>query len=183
MTVTTVRRIMSRAFVDDDREQGEDLPEIPQSQNPGYITRRGLARLKDELHRLEDVERPPFAAEVEGQHAGATEAEVQLARLDQRIKFLTGRIARAILVDPSTVAEDRVHFGAVVTVRDQQGEETRYHIVGEDEDDPAQGHVTCFSPLAKALLTKKIGEKVVWHRPIGDLELTILKIEDGEKEE
>jgi transcription elongation GreA/GreB family factor len=168
---------MSRAFVDEDSEQGEELPELPQSSNPGYITAQGLASLKEELDRLERVERPPLLDAIEEQHAGATEAEVTLARIEQRINYLNNRIARAIVVDPATAARDRVHFGATVTVRDQNGEESRYHIVGEDETDVEHNKVSCFSPIARALMSKRVGEKGIWRRPIGDLELTILKIE------
>jgi transcription elongation GreA/GreB family factor len=171
---------MSRAFVDDDNDLPEELPELPQSDNPGYITPGGLARLKAELERLETVERPPLDAAVEAGGADAVEAETRRARIEQRIKYLQARIGRAIVVDPTAAAPDRVHFGAVVTVRDQNGQEMRVHIVGEDETDPARNTVSAFSPLAKALMTKKVGETVTWHRPIGDLDLTVLAIEHAE---
>jgi transcription elongation GreA/GreB family factor len=169
---------MSRAFVDEDSEHQEELPEIPQSHNPGYITPQGYARLQEELDRLEHIQRPPLVAEIEEGGAGATQAEIKLARMEQRIKYLHARIGRAIIVDPSSAAPDRVHFGTVVHVRDQQGHELRVHIVGEDETDPDHGKVSCFSPLAKALMSKHVGEKAIWHRPIGDLELTVEKIEN-----
>jgi transcription elongation GreA/GreB family factor len=133
--------------------------------------------LKEELRRLEEIERPPLLEATEEEHSGATQAEVELARIDQRIQYLQGRIGRAIVVGAAAAAPDRVHFGSIVTVRDQKGHETRYHIVGEDETDVEHNRVSCFSPLAKALMTKRIGEKGVWHRPIGDLELTVVAIE------
>lgn len=168
---------MSRAFIDEDSEHQEELPEIPQSHNPGYITPRGYRQLQEELDRLETVERPPLEEELARGEAGATEAEVRLARLDQRINYLHARIGRAIVIDPSEAPSDKVHFGTVVTVRDHNGHEMRVHIVGEDETDPDLGKVSCFSPLARAIVNKHVGETVVWHRPVGDLELTILAIE------
>jgi transcription elongation factor GreB len=167
---------MSRAFIDEDSEHQEELPEIPQSHNPGYITPTGYRLLQEELERLENVERPPLVEELESGGAGATEAEVRLARLDQRIHYLHARIGRAILIDPSEAPSDHVHFGSIVTVRDQNDHEMRVHIVGEDETDPDAGKVSCFSPLAKALMSKAVGEVAIWHRPIGDAELRIISI-------
>lgn len=174
---------MSRAFIDDDSDHIEELPELPQSDNPGYITPAGMARLSEDLRVLEQEKRPPLLEEIEEGGAGASQAEGELAAIDQRIKYLHARIARAIIVDPSAAeaAPDRVHFGSVVIVRDQNGQEMRVHIVGEDETDPEHGRVSCFSPLAKALMTKQTGETVTWHRPIGDLDLTILRIEVAEE--
>lgn len=168
---------MSSAFIDEDSEHLEELPEIPQSTNPGYITPKGLRMLNSERDRLRHDIRPPLADRVEEGEAGAAAAEIELARVEQRIRYLEARIARAIVVDPATAAPDRVHFGAAVTVRDGDGEAIRYEIVGEDETDPEHNRVSCFSPLAKALMTRRVGETAVWHRPIGDLELTVLSIE------
>jgi transcription elongation GreA/GreB family factor len=174
---------MSRAFIDEDSEHQEELPEIPQSHNPGYITPRGYHLLQQELERLENVDRPPLVEELESGGAGATEAEVRLARLDQRIHYLQARIGRAIVIDPLEAPADHVHFGSIVTVRDQDGHEMRVHIVGEDETDPDAGRVSCFSPLAKALMSHAVGDVAVWHRPIGDLKLTIVSVEQEEPEE
>ncbi len=172
---------MSRAFVDDDHQLPEELPELPQSSNPGYITLGGLTRLKAELDRLENSELPPLLAAIEAEGAQAVEAETRRARVEQRINYLQARIGRAIVVNPSAAPTDRVHFGAVVTVRDQNGQEMRVHIVGEDETDPEHNRVSCFSPLAKALMSRQVGESVLWHRPIGDIELTVLGIESDDR--
>jgi transcription elongation factor GreB len=172
---------MSRAFIDEDSEHQEELPEIPQSHNPGYITPGGYRLLQEELERLENVERPPLVEELESGGAGATEAEVQLARLDQRIRYLHARIGRAIVINPADAPSDHVHFGSKVTVRDESDHEMHVHIVGEDETDPDAGRVSCFSPLAKALMSKGVGETAIWHRPLGDLRLTIVSIEQEDE--
>lgn len=168
---------MSSAFIDEDSEHLEELPEIPQSKNPGYITPKGLRMLNIELGRLHHEARPPLIDLVERGGTNAAASEIELARVEQRIRYLEGRIARSIIVDPSAAAPDRVHFGSAVTVRDHNGETTRYEIVGEDETDPEHDRVSCFSPLAKALMTRRVGETAVWRRPIGDLELTIVSID------
>ena len=51
----------------------------------------------------------------------------------------------------------------------------------EDETDPEHNRVSCFSPLAKALMSKQVGESVIWQRPIGDIELTVLGIESDDR--
>ena len=168
---------MSSAFVDEDSEHIEQLPDLPQSDNPGYITPKGMRQLQQELEMLEQQKRPPLLAEIEAGGPGASQAEGELARVEQRVNYLHARIARAIVVDPPDAAQDRVHFGSVVTVRDAEGHEMKYHIVGEDETDPEHGKVSWVSPLAKALMTRSIGETVTWHRPIGDLDLTVLAID------
>ncbi len=170
---------MSSAFVDEDDDHIEQLPELPQSDNPGYITPEGMAQLSAELEKLEQERRPPLLEEIEAGGPGASQAEGELARVEQRVNYLHARIARAIVVDPSEAAPDRVHFGAVVVVRDGNGQEMKFHIVGEDETDPEHGKVSWVSPLAKALMTKEAGDTVTWHRPIGDLELTVLSIAQG----
>ncbi len=170
---------MSSAFVDEDSDHIEQLPELPQSEHPGYLTPKGMQSLQAELEMLEQGKRPPLLDEIETGGPNASEAEAKLARVEQRVKYLQARIARAIVVDPAAAAEDHVHFGAVVTVRDQNGHEMTVHIVGEDETDPEHGKVSWVSPLAKALMTKQVGDIVTWHRPIGDLDLTVLAIARG----
>jgi transcription elongation factor GreB len=70
-----------------------------------------------------------------------------------------------------------VAFGLWVRVEDEEGTESRYQIVGEDEIDPEKGRITFSSPLGKALLGKKLGDVVTVKRPKGDLELEIVGIE------
>lgn len=168
---------MSSAFVDEDNNPIEQLPELPQSEHPGYLTPAGMERLQAELDALELEKLPPLLAEIEAGGPGASQAEADRALVEQRVKYLHARIARAIVVDPADAAPDRVHFGCIVMVRDGDGHEMKVHIVGEDETDPEHGKVSWVSPLAKALMTKEVGETVTWHRPIGDLELTILSID------
>jgi len=162
---------MSRAFVkeSDGEGPGDQLPDLPISAHPNYVTASGLAKLEARRAALQ-AERAPLAA---GHDAFAHASHI--ARLDQEIRYLDARIASALPVDPKTIDHEVVGVGAVVTVQDTDGERHHYHIVGEDEAD-ARGLISWVSPLAKALMGKRVDDRVVWKRPRGDLELDIVEI-------
>jgi transcription elongation factor GreB len=71
---------------------------------------------------------------------------------------------------------EKVAFGATVTVRHAAGDEESYRIVGVEEANPEQGEISWISPLAKALLARKVGDKLRFRSPAGDEELTILTV-------
>lgn len=77
-----------------------------------------------------------------------------------------------IIVPPPTEPTDQVRFGATVTIRDQDGEAT-YRIVGVDETDAGENHISWISPLAKALLNARVGEKVRFR----NAELEIVRVD------
>ncbi|MEE9299773.1 MAG: GreA/GreB family elongation factor [Alphaproteobacteria bacterium] len=163
---------MSRAFVKepDGDLAGEDQPERPQSPHPNYITPEGLVSLKaklasrhEERRRLLDTRDEPSS-------------KLALAQLDRDIRYLEGRIERAIPVDPENQPGERVCFGAHVTLETEEGESRAFTIVGEDEADAQSGRVSWVSPLARALLGARVGEFITWPRPAGDLEAEILEI-------
>ena len=81
-----------------------------------------------------------------------------------------------MVVPPPAESEDRVRFGATVTVRDRSGGETRYRIVGMDEVDVDRDWVSWLSPVAKALLNSKPGQRVRFKVPTGEEELEIMAI-------
>jgi transcription elongation GreA/GreB family factor len=162
---------MSRAFVKDmDESAGDDLPERPQSPHPNYVTPRGLARLKAQL------------AELQAEHRRLAESEdlldkEQLKRIDRDIRYFEGRIDSALLIDPATQPADQVSFGAAVRTVDDNDVERRFEIVGEDEAEVQAGRISYASPLAQALLGARIGDTVMWRRPVGDLGLEVLAID------
>lgn len=100
----------------------------------------------------------------------------RLREVDRRLKFLRDRIESAQVVDPKTIQSDKVVFSAHVTIQDENGEVKTYRIVGEDEISPQTNYISWKSPMAKALLGKKVGDEVVIKRPAGELEAEILKI-------
>ena len=163
---------MSRAFVkeNDLEHAGTDLPERPQSEHPNYVTPTGLSQLQQQAVDLEQ-ERLTLVPRKDD-----PVIRQRIAMLDRDLRYLQGRLERAIPVDPSTQDKDTVLFGAVAGLEDEHGESHAYAIVGEDEADIRLNKVSWVSPLARALIGARIGDSVKWRRPAGDLELEITSI-------
>jgi transcription elongation GreA/GreB family factor len=161
---------MSRAFVkeSEDAQTGDELPDLPISPHPNYVTASGLAKLEARRGALQ-AER---AREGEGDLTHAS----HIARLDQEIRYLDARIASAIPIDLKAIDRSQVAVGAHVTVQDGAGQTHHYHIVGEDEADADHGLISWVSPLAKAMMGARADDHVVWRRPRGDLELDVVEI-------
>ena len=148
-----------------------------------YITPRGAKRLQEEIARLW-LERRKVVQEVADAAAQGDRSEnaeyiygkKRLREIDRRIHFLTKRLESATVVRPRDDGEQRVFFGAVVEVEDEDGARARYRIVGTDEIDLGKGDVSWRSPIAKALLKKKAGDTVVFRRPSGEVEITIVSV-------
>jgi transcription elongation factor GreA len=140
------------------------------------MTAEGLARLEEELRQLKSEERPSIIraiAEARAHGDLSENAEYHAAR--ERQSFIEGRIAEleAIIpsvevIDTSRFSGDQVRFGATVTIIDEETEEEKtYRIVGAYEADMKQGSISLSSPLAKALLGKKVGDTVEVPAPGG----------------
>ena len=165
---------MSRAFTkEDDGSGAEVLPDLPQSDHPNYVTLGGLAALQARLH--------DSRLSLAGLRAGADDIEtrIPIAMAERDIRFLEERIRRAIPVDPRDQPPGVVAFGAEVDVIDEDGALHTYRIVGEDEADPARGLITPFSPLGRALIGARLGDVVVWERPVGAVELEVIAVRFG----
>jgi transcription elongation factor GreB len=149
-----------------------------------YLTPEGYQRLKDEFQTLLKFERPKTVQAVSEAAAMGDRSENaeyiygkrRLREIDRRLRFLSKRLEDVEIVDPTQVNTDKVSFGLWVVVEDEEGEQSVYQIVGEDEIDPEKGRITFSSPLGKALLGKKLGDIVTVKRPKGDLELEIVEI-------
>lgn len=178
---------MSKAFTreSDDGSFDEVIPEprdpLPEGAK-NYVTPEGAKALKDELTRLEEVLRPQALRSSRGREQGAGPSEgslsprKQLEAIDRRIRFLRDRIANMVVVDPARQDQDSVHFGARVTVADEEGNERVCRIVGVDESDPAEGKVSWISPIGKALISARVGDVVTIELPEGSSELEVLEI-------
>ena len=150
-----------------------------------YITRRGYEQLQAELDRLWKVERPAITEEVAAAAAMGDRSEnaeyiygkKKLREIDRRIRFLTKRMDELTIVDPAESQLGRVFFGAYVTIENEDGEESRYQIVGPDEFDPKKGRISVDSPLARALLRKSEGDEATIKAPGGTTTVTIVEIE------
>lgn len=178
---------MNKAFVketDDDDDMEGAVPAIPAGAK-NYMTPRGHQRMKDELLRLIDVERPEVVRVVSWAASNGDRSENgdyiygkrRLREIDRRIRFLTKRLDLAEVVDPSVHhGSDQVFFGATVTYENQAGEEHTVTIVGIDELDPLNGKISWISPVARALTKAREGDSVVLKTPAGLDELTILEV-------
>jgi transcription elongation factor GreB len=167
---------VSKAFTREEN-QGPDLPEpLPTSSvlPPGaknYITRAGADRLREELERLAQRDRPRLAAE-----RNDPEAKRQLARIDQRIFQIEQSLETAEVVSDRRGPAETVTFGATVRLREEDGQEVIYRIVGVDEVDVEQGWISWFSPIARALMNAKSGQHVSFKSPAGEQDLEILAV-------
>lgn len=149
------------------------------------MTAQGLQRLEEELRQLKLVERPAIIraiAEARSHGDLSENAEYHAAR--ERQSFIEGRIAEleditasAQVIDPSTLSGENVKFGAHVWVVEEDSEkEATYQIVGVHEADIRNGQISVSSPLAKALIGRKVGDTVSVPAPSGDRSYEILGI-------
>jgi transcription elongation factor GreB len=168
---------MSRAFVrESDVPQLPELPPLVSPLPPGarnYLTPGGAQRLRDELARLRDTERPRLASAP----ADDPDAKRELQLLDQRIRYLQESLRIAEVTHVTAGPTDTVRFGTTVTVREVSGSETRYRIVGVDETDLDRNWVSWLSPIARALMHAKTGQRVQFKAPRGTRELEVVAIE------
>ncbi len=149
-----------------------------------YLTPQGFAKLKDELHKLLSEDRPETVRAVADAAAMGDRSEnaeyiygkKRLREIDRRIRFLQKRLEDVEIVDPSKVDTSRVSFGTWVRIRDEDGVEQCFQIVGEDEIDPAQGRITFSSPIGRALLGRREGDVFEVMRPKGAVEIEIISI-------
>jgi len=141
---------MSRAFVKEDDNAGiEPLPDRSISPHPNIVTPEGLAAIERNLVELQ--ERYAVALQAEDRTA--------LGSIARDLRYWSARRASAQLVKPPD-APSEVAFGTTVTIERDDGRKQIWRIVGEDEADPAQGTLSYVSPVARALIGKRIGDVV-----------------------
>ena len=178
---------MSKAFVRES-ELDDELP-APAHAGPAgaknYISPAGFARLKAELRRLVEEERPEVVRTVAWAASNGDRSEngdylygkKRLREIDRRVRFLIKRLENAEVVQSAGRDTDQVFFGATVAVRNASGEERTLAIVGADEVDPARGRVSWHAPVARALLKARIGDTVALRAPAGDDALEVLDVQ------
>ncbi|MDH4174519.1 MAG: transcription elongation factor GreB [Betaproteobacteria bacterium] len=177
---------MSKAFV---RESGdEEVDPRAHAEAPvpakNYITPAGFARLKAELKRLVEIERPEVVRTVSWAASNGDRSEngdylygkKRLREIDRRVRQLIKRLESASVVDNSDRDAEQVFFGATARVRSRSGGERSVTIVGADEVDTARGRVSWISPVAKALLKARVGDVVTLATPAGVEQLEILDV-------
>ena len=177
---------MSKAFVKEDGREPEPSEAADTTLPRGgknYITPAGFARLKGELARLVESERPEVVKAVawaaslgdRSENADYIYGKRRLREIDRRVRFLIKRLESAEVVNSSGRDTDQVFFGATVKLRSKV-DERQVTIVGVDEVDPAQGRVSWMSPIAKALIKAREGDTVVVRAPGGNEQFEILEV-------
>ena len=178
---------MSKAFTreiespDDDAAAAAEPEVLPRGKN--YMTPAGYARLKAELRGLVEDERPRVVQTVAWAASNGDRSEngdylygkKRLREIDRRVRFLIRRLEAAEVVRAAGRDTDQIFFGATVTVAGAGGERT-VTIVGVDEVDPSLGRISWISPMARALLKARAGDKVTLRSPAGVELLEILEV-------
>ena len=150
-----------------------------------YMTEEGYKKLIDQIKQLESVERPRISAQIaEARDKGdlSENAEYDAAKeaqglLEMKIAQLKDTLANARILDESMVSADSVQILSKVRVKDQKsGREMNYMLVSENEANIREGKLAVTTPIAKALMGKKVGDVAEAKVPAGTLMLEILKI-------
>ena len=145
---------MSVAFTreEDLEATAADLVDRPISPHPNHVTAEGLALIEAELAAAR-------AAYTRAQTQGSIEADrTAMARATRDLRYWSARRASAQLLE--TASDGRVRFGGSVAIEREDGRTQTWRIVGEDEADPAAGSVSHVSPLARAVMGKRVGDEV-----------------------
>ena len=156
----------------------------PRPPSSRHITAEGAKRLRDELEQLWTVERPRVTQEVADAAAQGDRSENaeyiygkrRLREIDRRVRFLSKRLEEVVIVAEPPDRQDRVFFGAWVRVEDEDGAELEWRIVGADESDVRGRAISVDSPVARALMGKRVGDEVTVKAPRGDVVYTIAGI-------
>jgi transcription elongation factor GreB len=149
-----------------------------------YITDEGYRKVREELDHLFRVERPRVVkgvadAAAEGDRSENAEyiyGKKKLREIDKRIEFLTKRVDVLTVVTEYPSGADKIFFGAFVGLEDDDGREITYRIVGADESDAERGYISIESPVARALMGKRVGDSVTVQRPKGEVTFSVLRV-------
>ena len=154
-------------------------------QEVNYITPRGYQRLSQERDHLVKEERPEVCKLIawaasngdRSENADYLYGKKRLREIDRRLRFLNKRLELAQVIDPLTIDSKKIQFGATVELIDENEEAKTYTIVGVDEVETKQGHISWKSPLGKAMIGKTIGDSFTLLAPGGEREFEVSAIE------
>jgi len=149
------------------------------------MTPRGQKKLREELKRLREVERPKNVKDIEiarahgdiSENAEYSAAKERQAFIEGRMREVEGTIALSEVIDPGKLSGSRVVFGATVRLIDtESGDETTYSIVGDNEGDIKEGRIAISAPLARAIIGREQGDTVNLRTAKGSREYQIQEI-------
>jgi transcription elongation factor GreB len=161
---------MSRGFVKEDDQ--EEIPIVPHRAYlpegvPNFVTRVGMDQLLDEKQKLINEK---------SSLSGVSENEnrIELNFINAKLQLLNNRIAEARVVNLKEQPQNEIRFGALVTLKAQVSDLIQtFQIVGVDEADISKGKISFVSPVARSLINKRIGDKVVLKRDGKDVEFEV----------
>ena len=172
LTPLTPTRIISPLMIDRNQE---------------LVTPEGLGKLQKELSYLTEVRRKEVADRIRQardfgditENSEYDDAKTEQGLLERRISEIQRRIRNAKVVDPSETDTDAVDLGTRVTLRvvGKKGEERTFQIVGTNESDPTSGKLSHASPVGRAVLKRRVGDKVTVSTPRGSTEYEIVNVE------
>jgi len=150
-----------------------------------FLTPEGLEKLKAELDHLRSVRRQQVADQIHrAKELGGTvdnaeydDAKNEQAFVEGRILTLEKMIRNVALIEEQKAPSKTVRFGSKVRVRNPDGEEEHYTIVGSAEASPTEGKISNESPVGRALMDRRVGDTVEAHIPAGRLKLKLIAIE------
>lgn len=164
---------MSKAFTDEESADSSVVGRTVQRAARGQerpMTLEGHRALIEELKRLLDVERPALKANT------GLDVETRVKELDHRAALIAATL-ESVRVVPSSPGTGRIRFGSTVWLKWSDGREQKLRLVGPDETDVRQGHVSIESPLARSLVEREVGDEVEVERPRGVEVATVVKLE------
>ncbi len=150
------------------------------------MTKEGYEKLKQELDRIIKVERPKNIKDIEearahgdlSENAEYHAAKERQGHLDAKKRELENKLAHAQIIDVSKLSNEKVVFGATVTLADtESGDIKKYTLVGQEEADLKKGKISIQSPVGKALIGHKVGDVVTIKTPAKTVEYEIQEIE------
>ncbi len=148
----------------------------PRRWGSNYISKFGEKVLRDELYQLWKVERPKVTQTVHEAALNGDRSEngdyiygkKRLREIDARVRYLTKRLEAITVVRTPPQQQDKIVFGAGVSIEDDDGQQQYFIIVGPDEFDLKQGKLSMDSPMARAMLGKRIDDEFTVHLPDGE---------------
>lgn len=165
---------MSRGFVKEDDQ--EEVPLVPPRADlpigtENFVTQNGLDSLLEEKEILLRKQEKLDASQEK-------EYRISFNHINAKLQLLNERINSAKIIDPTKLAQDEIHIGAKVTFKNTSNNSTQtFQVVGVDEANISQKKISFITPLAKALMHKKVGENTVLNLGYKKNTFEILKID------
>jgi Transcription elongation factor len=164
---------MSRGFVKEDDQ--EEVPIVPQRAYlpegvTNFVTPYGMNQLLAEKQMLVN-ERNNL------NNANENEKRIALNYINAKLQLLNNRIAEAKIINLNEQPQNEIRFGAIITLKTEASKDIQtFQIVGVDETDVSKGKVSFISPIARVLINKKIGDKVILKQAKKDIVFEIINI-------